>query len=215
MSQPYSLPLETMSLYRTLYAELPCSRCQQPFSAQVQFRTGRDDLETYTQGDTIPLEDEGFRAVQPPFDAVADRYCEACAAQRKWVESEAFFQALADLVSEGRLQVETRHWLWRKTLSPQGLLTMGEKHLAPDQKKSKKLTGSVFSHLDGLQLRWDDLALEPGTPPQSHFLNHMNERIAQTLLQKGWEPSSNLLREDLKVYLDTQNRIQLYYNDPT
>lgn len=204
-----------MSLYRTLYAELPCSRSQQPFSTQVQFRTGRDDLETYTQGDVISLEDEGFRAAQPPFDAVADRYCEACAAQRKSAESEAFFQALADLVEEGRLQVETRHWLWRKSLSSQALLSMGEKHLAPYRKAPQKRTGSVFSHLDGLHLRWDDLALEPGTPPQSHFLNHMNERIAQALRQAGWEPSSNLLREDLKVYLDTQHRIQLYYNDPT
>lgn len=199
-----------MGLYRTLFADLPCTACGVSRQAQVQFRTGQDNLEEYKAGDSVAAEDLPFQQGRK-YEASADRYCQNCANTRKAAEITAFFSTLAEFVEGGRLKL-VKGLMFKTGLSPEKLRQMGtlqEKNFL--QKPAQ--TGTLFSRIEGFDIVWDNEPMKPGTPIQSNFITNVNDRIALQLQEAGWLAASGLLREDLLVYLDTENRIQVFYQE--
>ncbi len=203
-----------MSLYRTLYTDLPCGHCGRQRQVGVQFRTGRDNLEEYWDGDRLEIPDSECSPVDYWLGA-ADFYCGSCLRERRADELMALYEALAEFVHQGRLEVRKGFWLgfvFRNELPPSRLLAMGRKY----SEQARKIPPEGWSLFDGLAdcvLTWDRHAARQGTAAYSNFLEAVNAFIAKTMERRGWHWRS-LLREDIIVFTDDRGRLRARIPEP-
>lgn len=102
-----------MGVYRTLFAELECQRCDATFRTDIQFYTGNDrQMQTYEIGIPIPSEDE---LQSGSYEGCSDRFCSACLELWQKHEADAFGAALFQLVERDDLRV-TRAGCFRNLL---------------------------------------------------------------------------------------------------
>ncbi len=193
-----------MTLYRTLYAALTCDHCGQARETQIQFRTGRDNLEEYHQGEAIP--DDSILNPNMRYSGQADWYCQACTIQRKTAALAAFYEALAGFIQQGRLKVQ-KGGLFKRAFTPEQMRALGHTRVQ-QAKATQKAPGPLFTELADFELTWDDNPAFQGGPAYGLFIENVNDQIAASLQAQGWHRPS-LLRDDLEVYLDGNSTIQV------
>src|SRR5262245_18756693 len=96
-----------MSLLFRVFVHLTCERCEMVHEADVRFHCpDHREVNDYALGERVP-ERESL-VVGKTYDGGADRYCLNCFT--KWAKAQALlsYEALAELIEEGRVTARDR-----------------------------------------------------------------------------------------------------------
>jgi len=207
-----------MGMFRTLYVRLPCSRCSKARIAEVQFKTGKDDLEEYSEGDII--EPSHWIDASKEHDGLSDDslFCDACFYQWRKALISAEYELLMQFMLEGRVK------LLLKTGEPVTadlLLSLGNDAVSEiDEDRADTVYlrhaadpppihcfGSVPYKFD---LGFDGLNIDlvKNTNPDFDFVELFQDQTDLTMKERGWNDGSDWMSKSLVVYLDKDRRIR-------
>jgi len=192
-----------VTLYRTITGPYPCGQCQQAFSADVQFRTGLDDLQTYVADEILPETDDLPAGVT--FIGIGPYYCDGCLKQRQQQEFSYFYTALHTLLTSQQLQIQSG-WIIKTTWT--------HNHLAHYQARQQQAferghlkPNALFSGLQQLTLTWHGELAPQGSMAYTNLLETINQDIRRQFDVAGWV-HHGVLRHDLQICRDG-NRLTL------
>ncbi len=193
-----------MTLYRTITGDYPCGQCHTVFEADVQFRTGLDNLETYQAEQPLPADHS--LPTEVTFVGIGPFYCSACIKQREALEIEFFHQALKTFIENQELLIKSG-WLIKKVWD----VSTVEQHRQDLNKKrasGQYQANQLFGFLRTVNLTWKgDIAIQ-GNMAYTNLLETLNQHIREEFYQADWT-HHGLLRHDVDITVTPERTIQL------
>jgi hypothetical protein len=197
-----------MGTFRTVFLKRPCERCGREMAQGLQFKTGRDYLEEYQLGQIV--KPDGSLCPGERYPGAAWRYCGPCAEDWGLAAKRAWFEALADGVRSGILEVLDKEL--RASLTADELLRRAEAAggiFNVTLNENGDIVGASFNH--PVEILWPGEARDPRS--QAHFRAQfaLNDVMDGRMKAAGWANGRDDIREDVEVYLDEDSRIQAHF----
>src|SRR5262245_17698826 len=212
-------PGRTMGTYRTLYTTLACVRCGASFTADVQFKTGRDrEMPKYQVGDVAADVAPGV------YEGIAGAYCAPC--MSRWIADErrAHFEILSDDIAAG--SIVARRAAWRSGAldgHPERGLVATVRDAAPIGAAAVRALADVpehtgwpsitaWLHTAGVALWLGEVRLYPSEDPAAAdatawWLRRWDD-VAARLRALGW-PYGDVTDVDVAVRVDGDHRVRV------
>jgi len=211
-----------MGMFRTLYVNLSCLRCGKAIDAEVQFKTGKDDLEKYSEGDFISPS-HWKNANQTYAGSCTDLYCNHCFYLWRKALISTEYELLQQSVLAGSVdaRLRTDGDLTAELISAMGQDAVNE--IEEDQASVVYLRhaaepapihrfGSVPFKFD---LFFSGQSSKPGLDTLSgqDFYDLFEEQTDLALKRQGWIYGSSFMLETVVVHLDKDRRIRCRITD--
>jgi len=204
-----------MGTFRTLYATLPCSQCRKAIPTDIQFKTGNDGSEKYSEGEVISAKNWPDAAME--YEGLFDVACDKCFFEWRMTLILTEYEVLMELIREGRLTMRLK--TTGETLTPERLPSFANDALRDIDQHSPTTVFLLHAsepspiHRHGSALGKFELEFDGASRnfADQAFDDLVRDRTDLKMKEKGWSHGSDWMSKVI-VYLDNHRRIRCRLN---
>jgi hypothetical protein len=195
-----------MGMFRTVRLTRPCERCGRDNRQSLQFKTDLDDMQEYRLGE-VAVTDHGLKPGER-YEGITVRYCGPCMEEWSRAASRAWFEAVTDMVRDGKVEVREKGGMLKLTVDDlQSRAIAAGRVFDATLDKQGNLVGQSF--INPVELQWLGSAGET-IEGQLTAQIALNDVFDRKIKSAGWVHGRDESREDVEVYLDEASRIQVH-----
>jgi hypothetical protein len=186
-----------MSLYQSVWVELPCEKCSVIRKTPVRFHSAVRYDADYIVGEPVPVEDE--LVPNEIYEGNATRYCRECLCLWAIALAQAAYDSLADLMEQKLVAACLKDQV--NPLSSEQIAPLKDAYINAMQDRG--IVYATIPFFEELQIALQGRAVIKGESSWLDFLDLISPLTEKKLRQDGWKHGETTWK-DFRVFLDSQ-----------